>query len=426
MVMYSKIIVVGITFFSLIKINAQSVTFDAEFRPRSELRQGFKMPIPDTLSAALVTTQRTRFYTEYKGSYLKARLTLQDARIYGNSNNRVNSSKLELYEGWFEWNILPLLYVKFGRQELSYDDQRLLSAPKWSYTGTAHDIFLLKYEKHALSVHSGLAYNNSADNLVNTDYNYANNQNYKALSFFWLGAPLNNSFNFSIIGVCDAFEGVKDFSLLYPRFTYGVNLLFKNDSSKFEGAFTAYFQKGKNPHKFFDDNYADLNAYLIAVKMDYIISNKLKTKIGCDYYSGSSVDIEPSKSNTFNRLYGAPHSFNGSMEYFVSLPQQGLVDYYAGFQWEVNKKLSAECVFHFFTFSEDFYFEGVKAGNTIGREIDVLLNFSATKEVSVQFGVSKFFNSGVTAKYFNLNNVSLKPNHWAYLMITVRPKLYVS
>lgn len=412
--------------FTLSNVLAQNIRFDAEFRPRTELRQGFRKPMPDSLSAGFVTTQRTRFNAEYNSSNLKARLTLQDARIWGNSNNRVNSSKVEMYEGWFEWNLLQKLSLKMGRQTLCYDDQRLFAAPNWSYTGTAHDVLLLKYEQSFISLHSGFAYNNSADNLVNADYTYSNNQNYKALSYLWLGTDISSSLSFSVIGVCDAFEGVNDFSALYLRFTYGGNLVYNNDSSKIGGAFTAYFQNGKNPHQVYDGGYAELSAYLFAVKMHYTITHKAKVKLGCDYYSGSKAELEPAKSRTFNRLYGSPHSFNGSMEYFVSLPKQGLIDYYAGIDWTVKNKLRTECVFHFFSFSEDFYLEGAKANNNIGSEVDLLLNYTATKEVSVQLGVSKFFNTGSTAKYFKINDVSLKPNHWAYLMITVRPKLFVS
>jgi hypothetical protein len=124
----------------------------------------------------------------------------------------------------------------------------LFASPVWSYIGTAHDILLIKYEKSSVLVHTGWAYNNSSDNLANADYLYANNKNYKALAYLWLFRPLNNSLTLSLMGVCDAFEGVKDFSDLYPRMTFGGNLVFKNDSSKLGGAFTAYAQKGINPH----------------------------------------------------------------------------------------------------------------------------------------------------------------------------------
>ncbi|MCA1745611.1 MAG: hypothetical protein LC643_07920, partial [Bacteroidales bacterium] len=260
--------------------------------------------------------------------------------------------------------------------------------------------------------------------LVNTDYSYPNNQNYKALTYLWLSKPLNNSLTLSLMGVCDAFEDVKDYSVLHPRFTYGGNLVVKNDFSRFGGTFTAYFQNGINPNKVSNDNYADLSACLLAFKLDFLLTNKLKAKTGCDYYSGSKAKTAPEKSNTFNRLYGSRHSFNGSMEYFVSIPQQGLIDYYAELNWTANKRLHAECVFHLFTFSEDFYFNGAITEKFIGSEMDALLNYLASKEISIQFGLSKFFNSSSTAKYFNLTEGTFQPSHWAYLMITVRPSLY--
>ncbi|GAO28547.1 alginate export family protein [Geofilum rubicundum] len=427
--MSKPLILIGLgwmTLFTLTNVRGQEVRFDAEFRPRTELRQGFRKLVPDSLTAAVITTQRTRFNTEYQSSSLKVRLTLQDARIWGNSNNKANTSKIEMYEGWFEWLISPEFSIKMGRQALRYDDQRLFASPVWSYTGTAHDVLLLKYEKNAASVHSGWAYNNSSDNLVNADYSYPNNQNYKALAYLWLSKPLNNSLTLSLIGVCDAFEDANDFSLLQTRMTYGGNLVLKNDSSRIGGIFTAYFQGGKDPHKVYNDDYSELSAFLLAIKMNYLFSSHLKAKIGCDYFSGSSADIESGKSNTFNRLYGASHSFNGSMEYFVRLPQHGLIDFYGGLEWTANKKLRAECIFHRFSFAEYFYYAGVLADNNIGSEMDVLLNYRATREVSVQFGLSKFFKTSSTAKYFNLNDVKLRPNHWAYLMITVKPALFKS
>jgi hypothetical protein len=175
-----------------------------------------------------------------------------------------------------------------------------------------------------------------------------------------------------------------------------------------------------------NDVYANLSAYLLAAKMEYILTTKLKATIGCDYYSGSSADTGPGQSNTFNRLYGSSHSINGSMEYFVRLPQQGLIDYYGGLEWTANKKLLAKCDFHQFSFAENFYYAGVIADNNIGSEMNLLINFKATSDVSVQIGLSKFFSTSSTAKHFNLNEVKLRPSHWAYLMITVKPELFKS
>ena len=73
-------------------------TIDAEFRPRTELRQGFRKPLADTLVPALVTLQHTRLNADYKSKILNARISLQDARIWGKHDTKVNDSKVEVYE----------------------------------------------------------------------------------------------------------------------------------------------------------------------------------------------------------------------------------------------------------------------------------------------------------------------------------------
>ena len=71
-------------------------TIDAEFRPRTEYRNGFRKPLADSLNAGLVTLQRTRFNVDYKGKILNARISLQDSRIWGNNDTKTNSSKVEI------------------------------------------------------------------------------------------------------------------------------------------------------------------------------------------------------------------------------------------------------------------------------------------------------------------------------------------
>lgn len=237
-----------------------------------------------------------------------------------------------MYEGWFEWFIKPRLFLKMGRQTLSYDDQRLCAAPNWSCTGMAHDVLLVKFKGEKFNYHTGFAYNNSADALFNADYMYSNSQNYKALAFSWFEVPIKGSVVLSGIGVVDFFEEAEDYNRLSSRITYGGNLIYKNDISNLEGSLAVYFQAGKTPHKVSGSGYSDLKAFLLAANVCFSLSNKLIVKAGMDYYSGSKDGIDPGESNTFNRLYGSLHAFNGSMEYFVTLPQQGLIGYYTGLE----------------------------------------------------------------------------------------------
>lgn len=399
-------------------------TLDAEFRPRTEYRQGFRKPLADTLNAGFVTLQRTRLNADYKGKILNARISLQDARIWGNSDNKTNTSKLEIYEAWFEYLITSGLSAQMGRQPLKYDDQRLFAAPNWSNTGTAHDVMVLKYKSPKIQVHSGFAYNNTKDTVLNVTYKYTPKQNYKTMGYAWLSKQIFTGTTFSVIGICEGFEKKTKYAIVYPRITFGGNLVYANDSSVWGATLTAYMQQGKDPNKVYGTGYANLNACFLAAKVFYTFNAKLSAYVGLDYYSGSEATIDAGKSNTFNRLYGATHSYNGNMEYFVTLPTQGLMDWYGGVTAKITPKLSVDCTAHVFYFDKDFLYNKVKTDKNLGTETDIVLNYVVSKEIAIQGGYSQYFNSGTTAKYYKMLGVDAHAQQWAYVMLTIRPQFY--
>lgn len=399
---------------------------DAEFRPRTEFRQGFRKPLADSLDPALITLQRTRLNADYKSKVLNARITLQDARIWGNSDNKTNTSKVELYEGWFEYLITSGLSLQMGRQALKYDDQRLLAAPNWSNTGTAHDVLVVKYKSQLIQAHAGFAYNNSKDTLLNYTYSYTPKQNYKELGYVWLSKELIKGTTLSAIGIYDGFEKKTDYTIIYPRVTYGGNLVYASDSSAWGGRLTAYKQQGKDPNKAYKKGYADLDAYLLAAKATYKFAKNYTAHVGFDLYSGSDTAqaSRTGKTTTFSKTYGAAHSFSGNMEYFTTVPNQGLLDYYGGVSAKISPQFSVDVSGHMFAFDKDFYYKNVKTDKNLGTELDIVCNYNPSKEVGIQAGWSMYMNTDATKKYYKMEGVDILPQHWAYIMLTIKPQFY--
>jgi hypothetical protein len=411
----------GILGFS--QMDAQT-TMDAEFRPRTEARQGFRKPLADSLNAGLITFQRTRFNADYKSKILNARISLQDARIWGNSDNKNNASKLEIYEAWFEYLMASGLSAQMGRQPLKYDDQRLFGISNWSNTGTSHDALVLKYNSSFVQVHTGFAYNNSKDTLFDMSYAYTPKQNYKTMEYGWLSKQIYKGTTLSLIGICEGFQNKTDYKIVYPRITYGGNLTYTSDSSAWSATLTGYLQHGKDPGKTLGKGYADLSAHFLAAKVSYKFIQILTGTLGLDYYSGSASDIDAGKSNTFNRLYGTNHSFNGYMEYFSTIPTQGLIDYYGGTMAKITPKLTIELTGHLFYFDKDFLYNKVKTEKNIGTEADLVVNYAVSKEIAVQGGYSRYFNSGSTTSYYKMPGIDIHPQQWAYVMVTIKPQFY--
>ena len=420
---FTSIAVIFIASLGFCPVNGQT-TIDAEFRPRTEFREGYRKPLSDTLNPAFVTSQRTRFNADYKSKILNARISLEDSRIWGNTDLKSNSTKTAIYEAWFEYLITSGLSLQMGRQPLKYDDNRLFSSPAWSNSGMAHDVLVLKYKSPRITIHSGFAYNNSKDTLMNVAYTYNPKQNYKALGYFWMSKQIYKGTTLSVIGICDGFESKIDYQTVYPRITYGGNLVYANDSSLWGGKFTGYWQQGKDPNKALGNGYADLKSYFFATKASYKISKNYSTNVGLDYHSGSDATLDGGKSNTFNRLYGTVHNFNGTMDYFVSLPAQGLVDYYGGLTAKLTSKLSVDVDAHFFYFDKDFYYQSVITNKSLGQELDITLQYKVSKEMVIEGGYSHYFNSETTKMYFKMNGVETHAQQWAYVMFAVKPQFY--
>jgi hypothetical protein len=112
------------------------------------------------------------------------------------------------------------------------------------------------------------------------------------------------------------------------------------------------------------------------------------------------------------------------MEYFAILPTQGLIDYYGGITTKISTKLTTELTGHLFYFDKDFVYNKEKINKNLGTEADITLTYTVSKEIAIQGGYSRYFNSGTTTKYFKMQNVAIHPQQWAYLMFTIKPQLF--
>jgi hypothetical protein len=414
-------------------ILAQTVTIDAEYRPRMELRDGFRKPLIDTLDLNAIVFQRTRLNADYKSNSLNAHLTMQDAHIWGQSDK---TPQITIYEAWVEMLLTSGLSLEAGRQALKYDDQRLLGVSNWSNTGNAHDALLFKYKDAFMQANAGFAYNNISDILYAYKYNISGM--YQSMGFVWLSKEILTGLNLSLIGIGEGLprdmvttgsykiKSSKDSNstMTYGRFTYGCNLVYQNDASIFGGTITGYYQSGK------DAKMGKLTSYFLAATGDVKLLDAFKGQAGICYYSGTS-NLDTLKhgtriSHTFNKLYGTNHSFNGSMEFWATLPSGGLVDYFAGSTYKFTNDFSIDLTGHLFSLAQQMY-QGKKflKSKELGSELDLTLNYQWSKEVGVQAGYSRYFTTITTMLFSSITVPAAKPQ-WAYVMLTVKPTLFRS
>jgi len=400
------------------KMSAQTVSIDGEFRPRAEYRDGFGAPLTDSNDPGIFAFQRTRLGATFSSAILKTQFTIQDTRSFGKTSPNSETATLGVFEAWAEMLLMPGFSVKVGRQAISYDDNRLFSASNWSNTGNSHDLALFKYNVNDFQAHLGFAYNNAS--AISSETVYSTSK-YRYLGFLWLSKGLAKGLTLTAIGVDQGIQPTSDATKYGTKinmnhgYTYGGNLKYSDDACPFTALGTAYFQGGKN------QTGDDMSGYMAAAKLNYKISPVFTASLGTDFYSGDDNKTDGKQKN-FIKLYGTNHSFNGSMEYWTTPLNEGLVDYYGGVNAKINKKTSIEGTFHAFSTSKDMTNKGASIGKSLGSELDICFNYKLNEWTNFQAGWSTYFANDNTriAKGLTADAKTRFPQ-WGYVMLTVSP-----
>jgi hypothetical protein len=192
--MYRKIKLI-ITIAILFAITLQSsktyaqFTLNGQLRTRGEHRNGFANLIPQAAEATNFISQRTRLNFGYKWDRVTFGVSVQDIRVWGQDASTISAAdgnKLMLHEGWADITLLNMadttlktkfidnLSLKIGRQELIYDDSRLIGNLDWLQQGRRFDMALLKAMHHGWALDIGYAFNQNSETFANTFYTPGN------------------------------------------------------------------------------------------------------------------------------------------------------------------------------------------------------------------------------------------------------------
>jgi len=432
------LLLVACTLFSL--YSTAQMTLSGQVRTRTEYKDGQGAPLTIDAKPALFTSQRTRLSFGYSMYRLKFGVTAQDVRVWGqdvSTMNRTTTQDLDglmLHEAWAEIDLTDTsiknkaLGLKIGRQELVYDDQRLLGNLDWLQQGRRHDAALLKYETADWMVHLGAAFNQNKENASGTVYNstpagnYTSNTNggsmYKSLVFLYAGKKLSKgaaSFlfmndNFNQYHLDGASSKIFDTST-WSRATTG--FYFNNAFNKFLLTSSAYYQFGET------STGQKLSAWLLSSQIGYAVSKKFSAFAGADLYSGGNSGT---RSNAFDPLYGTPHKFAGLMDYFYAanpFGKAGLVDYYVKGKYKASDKFLFSADVHQFNSAADI---SGYAQKSLGQEVDLVVAYALTKQIGFEAGYARYFTTALLASPAVKNVPNAKPSaDWAYVMINVKP-----
>ncbi|MDE5423062.1 alginate export family protein [Ancylomarina sp. DW003] len=387
--------------------------FTGEMRPRTEYRNGLKTLFNSDDDAALFTSQRTRLNLNYTNAKFKVGLSLQDVRTWGDVKqlNMSDKNQLMLHEAWGELLFNENFSLKVGRQELVYDDSRILGNVGWAQQARSHDLALLKFKTDDKGkFHLGLAVNNDSEGLKRMLYT----TNYKNMQFAWYNRK-SDKFDFSLLFMNVGLQTLDVDDDLETRYnqTFGTHMNYRPGKVTLTGSL--YAQSGKTVAD------KDISAYMFNLGMKFKVADNWKGNVGIEMLSGTDDD-EIKDNNSFTPLFGTNHKFNGHMDYFYvgnHVGDVGLQDIYGGLNYSKDK-FSFGSAIHIFSAAADLYKGAEKQDAYLGTEIDLSFGYKYSKSVTFKMGYSQMFASDSMEVLKGVNDAE-KAACWGWMMLVFKP-----
>jgi Alginate export len=426
----------GITFGQEVK-NGELI-ISGQVRPRFEFRDGFKKPMQQGEEAAAFVEQRARINLLYKASDFNVKLSLQDVRIWGDVGQINKSDGLSsFHEAYGEWVPKSNMALKIGRQELVYNDARILGNLDWAAQGRSFDAVKFVYTDSLWEAHLVTTYNQDATTQEPAKLQSPTAGNFNPNGSSAIGFKLPYAYmtqvayfkkkfakgDFSALIVNDVIQKTNTTGSV-DRLTVGIDPNMTIGKVKLNAS--AYLQTGK------ESDAMKSTAFLGSFTATLNTGKKITPTLGIDYLSGD--DTTSKKVNeAFNPLYGTHHAFYGYMDYFYvgnAHANKGLVDIYLKTDIKFKKsKLMAHL--HSFSSAAENYSkvkfakDGSKvSAKYLGTEVDLVYVKALSKNIKFTGGTSFMFASdglhSIKGTAMNVASSSYKStvlSNWTWAMI---------
>ena len=420
----------------VVKPKDNNFMLDLNLMARGEIRDGGFPTNPDDekptdMSAFVVG--RARLSLGYERKWLAAKVSLQYAGVWGSES----SNAFNLYEAWAKLTSKQGLFMQFGRQVLSYDDERVIGANDWAMAANFHDALRLGYAGHGHRLEITAAYNqNSGNTNAGTTFFTTGIQPYKTMQTLWYhydlpSFPFGASFLFMNVGMQSGEKG-KNEHVEWQQLAGAYIKLAGPDSHKIgwsiEGSY--YHQFGKEEHGM------PINAFMASAKATIQPSPIYGFEMGYDYLSGDDyvAVLHPGGLGLprhevikgFKPVYGSHHKFYGAMEFFyvsafVNDFSPGLQNAYARVIVNPIKGMNISATYHYMAVATDLKYGGEPLDKTLGHMAEIEASYRIIKEVKLSLGFTYMGGTGTMEK---LKRASTDGRLlWGWLSLVATPQL---
>ncbi len=293
-----------------------TLTFDGQYRPRYVLHSGRSFTGGKLTDTDRVTHRARLGATLAREGGASFTLRIQDVRIWGEESDTLNdfsAGGLDVHEAFA---VIPFtecgcVSLKLGRQEISFDTQRIIGAVGWSQRGRSFDALRLHLGKGKTNADLfGAILKEDDGDADGTLAGGATNSFMAGLHGTWQYDPAHN---LSLLAL-----SVNQADPTVARHTVGVVATGKVGSFSYTGE--GYYQLGKTGGQ-------DVSAWLVAVRPSFTFDAPWKPSVTL---WGEALSGDGTAEGTFDTLFATNHKFYGEMDFFLATVghtgKLGLVD----------------------------------------------------------------------------------------------------
>ncbi len=326
-----------------------------------------------------------------------------DASSFGEDlpESSIDSNRWDLLNAFFDLHVADLddqpVQFRFGRQELLYGSQRLVSPLDWSNTRRNFEGFKLfsKGEVWDVDLWATRPVNTAAGNttLARLDNSYDTNDASRTFSGFFAtnhGDPQTTS---DLYWLWDRDRDLATTHLHRNRHTVGGRWL-KHRPIKNElgDAIRTWHIEAEGGYQFGTDSGQRVQAGFMTAGAGHTW-NQLpwspEVWLFYDWASGDH-DATDDESNTFQQLFPLAHAYLGLID---NVARQNISDVNGRVSFKPTKKLQLQTAYHFIDLAtnNDFIYTvtgapagATNVGNKVGNELDLPANYDINPNMSVQ------------------------------------------
>jgi hypothetical protein len=421
----------------------QSSQFTADLRllTRGEIRNGGMTYDPENPSSddrSAFVLDRERLVLGYQRDWLDTKLTMQHVGTWGHEG----AAGVNVYEAWAMMHAPVLkatdgrsanVFAQMGRLALRYDDERIIGSDDWVMASMTHDALRLGFEGYGHKLHVILAYNQNMRALSQPGSYYVNGSRpYKSMHTVWYHydvpkVPLGASLLLMNIGMQAGKEDGIDLNeaLTEWQLVYGGYLKFAPKHFLVEGSY--YRQTGH------DEKKAKLDAWMAAVKAEWMPNDIWSLQAGYDYLSGDDYVAVVQKGGLgmplhdvnkgFNPVYGSHHKFYGAMDFFylstyINGFTPGMQNAYFGGSCSPLKNLRLSATYHYLATGTEL----TDLNRTLGHELEVEASYALAKDIKLSAGYSYMTGTETMERLKRASgDGSLR---WAWLSLNITPRIF--